>query len=115
MENFAQKWTPRCQHASQTIKQALTSATVLVLPDLAKPFEVVCDACEVPLAVGAVLTQKGRPSAFYSRKLSGPELLYSVSDIEMLAVIPTPRHKVLTLCSCRLMIQIRCACPTEQK
>jgi hypothetical protein len=105
MEDCAQKWTPRCQHAFQTIKQALISAPVLTLPDLAKPFEVVCDACEVPPAVnvGAVLLQKGRPLAFYSRKLSGPELLYSVSDIEMLAVIPTPRHKVLTLCSCRLM------------
>jgi hypothetical protein len=87
IKDFAQKWTPRCQHAFQTIKQALTSAPVLVLPDFAKPFEVVCDACEVPPAVGAVLLKEGRPVAVYSRKLRGPELLYSVSDIEMLAVI----------------------------
>jgi hypothetical protein len=89
IKDFAKKWTPRCQHAFQTIKQALTSAPVLVLPDFAKPFEVVCDACEVPQAVGAVLLQEGRPVAFHSRKLSGPELLYSVSDIEMLAAIST--------------------------
>ena len=37
--------------------------------------------------VGAVLMQEGHPVSYYSRKLSGPELNYSVSDIEMLAVI----------------------------
>jgi hypothetical protein len=31
--------------------------------------------------------QQGHPVAFHSRKLSGPELNYSASDIEMLAVI----------------------------
>jgi hypothetical protein len=67
--------------------QALTSSPVLILPDFAKPFEVVCDACRTPPVVGAVLLQVGRPVAYYSRKLSGAELSYSVSDIEMLAVI----------------------------
>jgi hypothetical protein len=36
--------------------------------------------------------QEGHPVAFYSRKLSGPEQNYSVSDIEMLAVIASLRE-----------------------
>jgi hypothetical protein len=66
---------------------------VLALPDCTKSFELVADASsENPAAVGAVLLQEGHPVAFYSRKLSGPELNYSVSDIEMLAVISALRE-----------------------
>jgi hypothetical protein len=75
------------------VKQALTSSPVLVLPDFAKPFKVVCDACRTPPVVGAVLLQAGRPVAYYSRKLSGAELNYLVSDIEMLAVISALRER----------------------
>jgi hypothetical protein len=49
-------------------------------------------ASENPVAVGAVLLQEGHPVAFYSRKLSGPELNCSVSDIEMLEVISALRE-----------------------
>jgi len=84
---FSARWNARCDSAFQTLKRALTTAPVLVLPDFDKPFEVVTDACQTPPAVGGVLLQEGRPVAFYSRKLSGPELNYSVTDIEMLAVI----------------------------
>ena len=89
---IANKWTPKCQTAFEQLKLALTTAPVLVLPDFAQPFEVVADACETPPALGAVLLQRGHPVAFYSRKLSGPELNYSVSDIEMLAVIAALRE-----------------------
>jgi hypothetical protein len=74
------------------VKQALTSSPVLVLPDFAEPFEDVCDACRTPPAVGVVLRQAGRPVTYYSSKLSDAELNYSVSDIEMPAVIPSLRE-----------------------
>jgi hypothetical protein len=92
---FVSQWTEAAALAFTRVKQALTSSPVLVLPDFAKPFEVVCDACRTPPAVnnvGAVLLQAGRPVAYYSRKLSGAELNYSVSDIEMLAVISALRE-----------------------
>jgi hypothetical protein len=85
--DFTSRWTSACTTAFNTIKQALISAPVLKLPDFTKAFELIADACECPPAVGAVLMQEGHPVAFYSRKLSGPELNYSASDIEMLAVI----------------------------
>ena len=83
--NFYARWSPACDVASASIKSALMSAPVLKLPDPSKHFTLVSDAREQPPAVGAVL-QDGHPVSF-SRKLSGPELNYSASVIEMLAVI----------------------------
>jgi hypothetical protein len=57
------------------------------MPDFAKHLEVVTVACQIPPAVGGVLLQDNRPVAYYSRKLSGAELNYSITDLEMLGVI----------------------------
>ncbi|XP_017441071.1 uncharacterized mitochondrial protein AtMg00860-like [Vigna angularis] len=37
-------WTNQCEPSFQELKQKLTSAPVLVIPDISKPFEVFCDA-----------------------------------------------------------------------
>lgn len=86
-DRFAQRWSPACDAAFAAVKAALTSAPVLALPDPGKHFTLVSDACDSPPALGAVLMQDGHPVSYYSRKLSGPELNYSTSDKEMLAVI----------------------------
>ena len=39
------KWTQKCQEAFEALKEKLTTAPVLVLPDVHKPFSVYCDAC----------------------------------------------------------------------
>ena len=65
---------------------------MLVLLDRLKYFTLVSDAFQTPPAVGAVLMQGGHPVSYFSRKLSGPELNYSVSDIKMLAVICALKH-----------------------
>ena len=84
---FMEKWTDAAGVAFDRLKTALASAPVLVLPDFDKPFAVECDACELSKAVGAVLLQEGHPVAYMSKKLGGPELNYSASDMEMMAVI----------------------------
>ena len=62
----------------QLLKQAMVSAPVLVMPDMAKQFVVTADASA--FALGAVLTQDHgsgqQPIAFYSRKLKPPEVNY---------------------------------------
>jgi hypothetical protein len=38
------KWTPACQKSFETLKEKLTMAPVLILPNVHKPFSVYCDA-----------------------------------------------------------------------
>jgi hypothetical protein len=91
-QHFFTRWTPVCQEAFNAFKTALITAPVLAMPDFAKHFEVVTDACQIPPAVGGVLLQDNHPVAYFSRKLSGAELNYSVTDLEMLGVIGALRE-----------------------
>ena len=83
------RWASEQQHAFDSLKSALTSAPVLLVPDTDKPFHVFADASQQ--AVGAVLMQdQGRglqPVAFESRKLSPAERNYPIHEIELLAVV----------------------------
>jgi hypothetical protein len=52
-----------------------------------KPFEIYTDASSTQL--GAVITQDNRPIAFFRRKLSEMQQKYSVTEIELLAILET--------------------------
>lgn len=60
------------------------------MPDFSSPFKLYCDASK--LGIGAVLTQGGRPVAYFSEKLSGPRARYSTYDVEFYAVVRAVRH-----------------------
>ena len=78
-------WTETCNAALTGVKNALCCAPVLALPNLQRPFELICDASGVGL--GAVLIQDGRPIAFWAKRLSEAEQNYPVGEQEMLAVV----------------------------
>jgi hypothetical protein len=59
----------------------------LAYPDYSKVFEIYTDASSKHL--GAVITQDSRPIAFFSRKLSVAQRKYSVTKIELLAIVET--------------------------
>jgi hypothetical protein len=73
------------EKAFNDLKQALTSPTVLALPDFTQPFFIECDACGV--GIGAVLSQNNRPLAYYSEALKGSTLTLSTYEKEMLAIV----------------------------
>jgi hypothetical protein len=50
-------WSKDCDEAFHTLKKLLTTSPVLAQPDIAKPFDVYCDASITGL--GYVLMQEG--------------------------------------------------------
>ncbi len=52
-----------------------------------KPFEIYTDASTKQL--GAVITQEKRSMAFFSWKLSGAQSKYTVTELELLAIVET--------------------------
>ena len=78
-------WTSKCQDTFDHIKECLTIAPLLKMPDPGKPFKVIADASQT--AVGAVLMQDHHPVCYASRKFIPAELNYSVTDQEALASI----------------------------
>jgi hypothetical protein len=59
----------------------------LAYPDYSKVFEIYTDASSKQL--GAVISQDKRPIAFFSWKLSNMQRKYSVTKIELLAIVET--------------------------
>jgi hypothetical protein len=66
---------------------SIAKETVLAYPDFLKPFEIYADASSTQL--GAVITQDNRPIAIFGRKLSKTQQKYSVTEIELLAIVET--------------------------
>jgi hypothetical protein len=79
------KWTPACQKSFETLKEKLTTAPILNLPDVHKSFSVYCDASYTRL--GCVLMQEGRVVAYSSRQLKVHEKNYPTHDLELAAVV----------------------------
>jgi hypothetical protein len=59
------EWTPTCEAIFQELKKQLTTASVLVMPNMEKPFSIYCDASGQGL--GCVLMQDGHMLAYVSR------------------------------------------------
>jgi hypothetical protein len=80
-------WGDAQQYAFLLLKDRLTHAPLLQLPDFNKTFELECDASGIEL--GGVLLQDGKHVAYFSEKLSGPSMNYSTYDKELYALVRT--------------------------
>ncbi|XP_027932767.1 uncharacterized protein LOC114188377 [Vigna unguiculata] len=78
-------WTDKCEESFQELKKRLTSASILVIPDVGKPFEVYCDASH--LGLGCVLMQEKKAVTYASRQLKVHERNYPTHDLELAAIV----------------------------
>lgn len=79
------QWTSAATMAFNIIKEKLSSAHILALPDFTTSFELHCDSSKT--GIGTVLGQKGRPITFFSEKIWGARFRYSMNDIEFYAIV----------------------------
>lgn len=84
------KWNEASEKAFHQLKEAITCAPVLAMPDFSKPFSIECDASGKGL--GAVLMQNKRPIAFFSKALSEASLNKSVYEKELMALVLAIQH-----------------------
>lgn len=84
------KWTKEADDALKELRDAFTTAPILTTFDPEKHIVVETDASDY--AIGACISQPDdrkalRPVAYFSRKMSAPELNYDIHDKELLAVV----------------------------
>ena len=80
-------WDTKHQEAFDAIKKVIARDVMLAYPDFDDVFEIYTDASTRQL--GAVITQKGRPIAFFSRKLSEAQTKYTITELELLSIVET--------------------------
>jgi hypothetical protein len=79
------EWMPRHEASFQELKKRLTTALVLTMPDMERPFSIYCDASRRGL--GCVLMQDGHVVAYASRQLRKHEEKYPTRDLELAAIV----------------------------
>jgi hypothetical protein len=78
-------WGVAQEHSFNTLIDKLTHSPLLQLLDFYKTFELECDASGI--GIGGVLLQEDKPIAYFSKKLSGPSLNYSMYVKELYALV----------------------------
>ena len=73
---------PKCFDA---IKRVIGREVLLAYPDFNAPFLIHTDASK--LQIGAVISQKGKPIAFYSRKMNSAQNNYTTNNNERLSIV----------------------------
>jgi hypothetical protein len=81
------KWGPEQQETFDTMKKIISREVHLAYPDFNDEFVIHTDASHTQL--GAVISQKGKPIAFYSRKLKAKQTRYTTTEREPLSIVET--------------------------
>jgi hypothetical protein len=79
------KWTKELEAFHATKKMVQTETLLLTYPDWTIPFTIHTDASDYQL--GAVISQRNKPIAFFSRKLSKAQCNYTTTKKELLAIV----------------------------
>ena len=79
------KWTQFKQDAFDKIKRIAARDTLLTYPDFNETFKIHTNA--IVFQLGAVISQKVKPIAFYIIKLTDVQLRYTVTEREILSIV----------------------------
>jgi hypothetical protein len=79
------QWGGQQQKDFNALKEKISSALVLALPDLRQPFEIQTDASNY--AMGAIFLQHGKPICFHSENFNGVVIYYPTYDNEFYALV----------------------------
>ena len=79
------EWKDEHQKCFNSIKRVIGREVLLAYPDFNAPFEINTDALK--LQIGAVISQKGKPIAFYSRKMNSAQHNYTTTEKELLSIV----------------------------
>lgn len=83
-------WTSEHTAAFEALKEALMSAPILAIPNFARPFEILTDACAT--GIGAVLSQQGHPLAYLNKALGPKNQGLSTYEKEYMVIILAVAH-----------------------
>jgi transposase InsO family protein len=86
-KNVPFKWTEEHQKNFDAIKRVIGREVLLAYPDFNAPFQIHTDACKTQ--IGAVISQNGKPIAFYSRKMNSAQQNYTTTEKELLSIVAT--------------------------
>lgn len=81
------KWEEAQEEAFKLLKERMTNAPLLSLPNFLKTFEIECDTFGVGIVIGDVLMQEKWPITYFSEKLNGETLNYPTYDKDLYALI----------------------------
>ncbi|XP_058008100.1 uncharacterized protein LOC131182808 [Hevea brasiliensis] len=84
------QWTAAATQAFESLKKALTSTPILVLPNFDLLFVIECDASDT--GIGAVLLQNNKPVAFFSRAMAVRHISLPAYEKELIGLVKAIRH-----------------------
>lgn len=101
------KWSEEQTKAFEQLRDAVTSDSVLISPDTDKNYILCMDA--FTKGVGAVLCQlddleQEKPIAYFSRKLKKYQRSYTVTELELLAIVSAAEHFQIYLTGSQFII-----------
>eukprot|EP00253_Pinus_taeda_P013107 PITA_13107 len=79
------QWGGRQNKSFETLKENISTAPILALPDLQQPFEIETNANDY--AMGAVLMQQKKSICYHSEKFSQAVINYPTYDKELYALV----------------------------
>ena len=79
------QWGCKLQKTFDTLKEKISTAPLLALPDIQRPFEIETDASDY--AMGVVLTKHGKPICYHFETFNFAVVNYPTYDKELYALV----------------------------